>query len=161
VLPRLGDLHSIVAASGFGGAVAATRLAQPVSRFWSAVDIGRGGSFPQDSTDLKAGLLWKAGGGLFDIRWLYQTLADAAGRIVWDVSVDSAIARAHQYAAGRQKAGLKKEPRGGEGQPEPADHCLGRCRGGWATKLHLGCGQSISHWRSSSPPGNVATARRS
>jgi hypothetical protein len=39
------------------------------------------------------------------------------------------------------KGDLQKEPPGGEGQPEPADHGLGRCRGGWITKLHLGCEQ--------------------
>jgi len=29
------------------------------------------------------------------------------------------------------------EPPGGTGDPEPADHALGRSRGGWTTKLHL------------------------
>jgi transposase len=32
-----------------------------------------------------------------------QALADAAGLITWDVSVDSTIARAHQHAAGARK----------------------------------------------------------
>jgi hypothetical protein len=42
---------------------------------------------------------------------------------------------------------------------EPADHALGRSRGGWTTKLHLGCEQgrkplsilitAISIWRRS------------
>jgi transposase len=35
-----------------------------------------------------------------------QAMADAAGRIVWDVSVDSTIARAHQHAAGARKKGI-------------------------------------------------------
>jgi hypothetical protein len=48
---------------------------RPVSRFWSAVDVGRGGSFPRDSTDLNAGWLWQTGGGLFDIRWLDRMLS--------------------------------------------------------------------------------------
>ena len=34
-----------------------------------------------------------------------QALADAAGLITWDVSVDSTIARAHQHAAGARKRG--------------------------------------------------------
>lgn len=28
------------------------------------------------------------------------------------------------------------------GEPEPADHALGRSRGGWTTKLHLACEQA-------------------
>jgi transposase len=35
-----------------------------------------------------------------------QTIADAAGRIVWEVSVDSTTARAHQHAAGVRKRGV-------------------------------------------------------
>jgi transposase len=67
-----------------------------------------------------------------------QARADAAGLITWDVSVDSTIARAHQHAAGaRRQPGLQKEPPGAE----PADHGLGRSRGGWATKVHLACEQ--------------------
>jgi transposase len=40
-----------------------------------------------------------------------------------------------------QKGDLQKEPPGGTGGVEPADHALGRSRGGWTTKLHLGCEQ--------------------
>jgi transposase len=40
-----------------------------------------------------------------------------------------------------QKGDLQTEPPGGVGEPEPADHALGRSRGGWTTKLHLGCEQ--------------------
>ncbi|MEU5551661.1 MULTISPECIES: IS5 family transposase [unclassified Micromonospora] len=70
-----------------------------------------------------------------------QTRADAAGLITWDVSVDSTIARAHQHAAGaRTRPELQKEPPGGV-EDEPADHALGRSRGGWTTKLHLACEQ--------------------
>jgi transposase len=70
-----------------------------------------------------------------------QTRADAAGLITWDVSVDSTIARAHQHAAGaRTKPETQKQPPGGV-HDEPADHALGRSRGGWTTKLHLGCEQ--------------------
>jgi transposase len=67
-----------------------------------------------------------------------QARADAAGLITWDVSVDSTINRAHQHAAGARIDGdLQKEPPAGVGEPEPADHALGRSRGGWTTKLHL------------------------
>ncbi|GAA0530491.1 IS5 family transposase [Paractinoplanes ferrugineus] len=69
-----------------------------------------------------------------------QARADAAGVITWDVSVDSTIARAHQHAAGARR-GVQREPAGGV-RPEPADHALGRSRGGWTTKLHLACEQS-------------------
>lgn len=40
-----------------------------------------------------------------------QTIADAAGRITWDVSVDSTTARVHQHAAGARKRGLCKPSR--------------------------------------------------
>ena len=67
-----------------------------------------------------------------------QALADAAGHVSWDVSVDSAIARAHQHAAGaRRRPGLQKEPPDGPGGAEPADHALGRSRGGLTVKFHL------------------------
>ena len=67
-----------------------------------------------------------------------QALADAAGHVTWDVSVDSAVARAHQHAAGaRRHPGLQKEPPGGDGGAEPADHALGRSRGGLTVKFHL------------------------
>ncbi|MFE3388004.1 IS5 family transposase [Streptomyces anulatus] len=66
-----------------------------------------------------------------------QSLADAKGAIVWDLSVDSAVCRAHQHAAGARKQGdLQKEPPGGI-FAEPHDHGLGRSRGGFTTKLHL------------------------
>jgi transposase len=59
---------------------------------------------------------WQAVYGLFR-RWQragvwaavlarLQALADAAGLITWDVSVDSTIARAHQHAAGARKKGM-------------------------------------------------------
>lgn len=72
-----------------------------------------------------------------------QAHADTAGLITWDVSVDSTIARAHQHAAGARRNGEgQKEPPAGEGQQEPADHGLGRSRGGWTTKLHLATEQA-------------------
>src|SRR5258706_5595084 len=70
-----------------------------------------------------------------------QARADAAGLITWDVSVDSTIGRAHQHAAGAARRGSAEKPPGGLGGAEPADHALGRSRGGWTTTLHLGCEQ--------------------
>src|SRR5919204_2902651 len=70
-----------------------------------------------------------------------QARADAAGLITWEVSVDSTIARAHQHAAGaRNRPDEQKEPPDTAGG-EPADHGLGRSRGGLTTKIHLSCEQ--------------------
>ena len=55
--------------------------------------------------------------------------------------MDSTVARAHQHAAGARKRGdLQAEPPGGVAD-EPADHGLGRSRGGLTTKVHLACEQ--------------------
>lgn len=62
-----------------------------------------------------------------------QVRADTRGLIMWDVSVDSTIVRAHQHAAGARRDHAVPG--------EPADHALGRSRGGWTTKLHLACEQ--------------------
>jgi transposase len=71
-----------------------------------------------------------------------QGRADALGLITWDVSVDSTIARAHQHAAGARRRGdAQVEPPAGVGPAEPADHGLGRSRGGWTSKLHVACEQ--------------------
>jgi transposase len=55
--------------------------------------------------------------------------ADADDDLAWAVSVDSTIVRAHQHAAGARK---KRAPAG-----KPADHAIGRSRGGLPTKIHL------------------------
>jgi transposase len=81
---------------------------------------------------------WQLDGVWKRILTALQARADAAGLITWDVSVDSTVARAHQHAAGaRRDAGGQVEPPMGE----PADHALGRSRGGLTTKLHLSCEQ--------------------
>jgi transposase len=70
-----------------------------------------------------------------------------AGHVTWDVSVDSGTARAHQHAAGaRKNSAAQNEPPAGAGAPEPADHALGRSRGGLTSKFHLACeqGQKIA-----------------
>ena len=67
-----------------------------------------------------------------------QGLSDQAGLIDWTVSVDSTINRAHQHAAGaRRHPETQAEPPVGE----PADHALGRSRGGLSTKVHLAAEQ--------------------
>jgi transposase len=84
---------------------------------------------------------WQRTGAWQQIVTGLQARADAAGLITWDVSVDSTISRAHQHAAGaRTRPQEQVEPAGGV-QPEPADHALGRSRGGLTTKLHLACEQ--------------------
>lgn len=57
---------------------------------------------------------WQRNGTWARILIALQALADAAGRIVWDVSVDSTIARAHQHAAGARKRGICRPNRPAE-----------------------------------------------
>lgn len=84
---------------------------------------------------------WQRDGTWARILTALQGRADAPGLITWDVSVDSTIARAHQHAAGaRTRPDLQVEAPVVDGV-EPADHALGRSRGGWTTKLHLACEQ--------------------
>jgi transposase len=81
---------------------------------------------------------WQRDGTWARIVGRLQAIADAAGLITWDVSVDSTINRVHQHAAGaRTDPAGQKEPPG----DEPGDHALGRSRGGWTTKIHLACEQ--------------------
>jgi transposase len=40
-----------------------------------------------------------------------QARADAEGLIIWNVSVDSTVARAHQHAAGARKGGTRRRSR--------------------------------------------------
>ena len=49
---------------------------------------------------------WQRDGTWARIVTALQSLADAAGRITWDVSVDSTTCRAHQHAAGARKRGI-------------------------------------------------------
>jgi transposase len=82
---------------------------------------------------------WQRDGAWARILAALQTRADAHALIGWQVSVDSTIMRVHQHAAGARRHGdLQREPPGGAAT-EPADHALGRSRGGLTTKLHLAC----------------------
>jgi transposase len=84
---------------------------------------------------------WQRDGTWAQVATGLQAAADAAGRICWQVSVDSTVCRAHQHAAGARKDGqAQREPPGGV-SAEPADHGLGRSRGGLSTKVHLACEQ--------------------
>jgi transposase len=84
---------------------------------------------------------WQRDGTWDKILSALQARADAAGCIEWDISVDSTTSRAHQHAAGARGDGqAQKEPPGGV-YAEPADHALGRSRGGLTTKTHLACEQ--------------------
>ncbi|MEU4699354.1 IS5 family transposase [Nonomuraea dietziae] len=85
---------------------------------------------------------WQRAGLWQQILTRLQALADAAGRIAWQVGVDSTICRAHQHAAGARRDGEQQAESPGGVRPEPVDHALGRSRGGWSTKLHLACEQS-------------------
>ena len=51
---------------------------------------------------------WQRDGTWARVLTALQASADAAGRITWDVSVDSTTARAHQHAAGARKRGICK-----------------------------------------------------
>jgi transposase len=61
--------------------------------------------------------------------------ADAAGKLSWQVSVDSTTSRAHPHAAGARRDSVNLVA------GEPDHHALGRSRGGWSTKTHLACDQ--------------------
>ncbi|MFC9635919.1 IS5 family transposase [Streptomyces mirabilis] len=80
---------------------------------------------------------WQRDGTWKRILTQLQADADAKGLITWDVSVDSTIARAHQHAAGARKRGICSASHPAASTPNPADHGLGRSRGGLTTKLHL------------------------
>ncbi|WP_428963056.1 IS5 family transposase [Micromonospora fluostatini] len=84
---------------------------------------------------------WQRNGSWQQVLTVLQALADEAGRITWDVSVDSTSARAHQHAAGARKRGICRSKRPGVSASSRNDHALGRSRGGLTTKLHLACEQ--------------------
>ncbi|MFD3729841.1 IS5 family transposase [Streptomyces sp. NPDC058671] len=80
---------------------------------------------------------WQRDGTWARIVTRLQAEADAKGLITWDVNVDSTVCRAHQHAAGAAKRGISKRSRPAGLAVEPADHGLGRSRGGLTSKIHL------------------------
>jgi transposase len=106
---------------------------------------------------------WQRAGVWQRIVTALQARADANGLIVWDVSVDSTVMRAHQHAAGARKRGIC---RSNHPPPRPAGPSptitgwAGRGVGGPAscTWLVSRVGGRCRCW---SPPGSGATARSS
>lgn len=72
---------------------------------------------------------WRRDGAWDRILAHLQTKADAVGEVVWEVSIDSATARAHQHASGArrrpsradEKKGLPPRRRGARAQPWRVD----------------------------------------
>ncbi|PWK71185.1 transposase [Streptomyces sp. CG 926] len=71
--------------------------------------------------------MWAADGTWEKVFTALLAHADAEGDLGWVVAVDSTIVRAHQHTAGARQKG----PCG-----KPADHALGRSRGGLTTRIH-------------------------
>ncbi|MFB7464734.1 IS5 family transposase [Streptomyces sp. NPDC056224] len=97
---------------------------------------------------------WSADGTWTMLLSRIQAAEDAAGRIDWEVSVDSTAVRAHQHAAGARKTPARRSSKGERSGDEPGrsgvaetgdptrgsgqiGECLGRSRGGFTTKIHI------------------------
>ncbi|MFD5514341.1 IS5 family transposase [Streptomyces sp. NPDC127051] len=97
---------------------------------------------------------WSADGTWTMLLSRIQAAEDAAGRIDWEVSVDSTAVRAHQHAAGARRTPAATDSKGARSGDEPGrsgvaetggptrgssqiGECLGRSRGGFTTKIHL------------------------
>ncbi|WP_344543929.1 IS5 family transposase [Streptomyces levis] len=80
---------------------------------------------------------WQRDGTWARIVTRLQAEADAKGLITWDVNVDSTVCRAHQHAAGAAKRGPPEGATRRDLRRAPADHGLGRSRGGMTSKIHL------------------------
>ena len=74
---------------------------------------------------------WQTQGVWEHIETALTGLAQARGKVKWQVSVDSTTSRGHIHAAGARHDSAHLVP------AEPADHGFGRSRGGWSTKTHL------------------------
>lgn len=79
--------------------------------------------------------LWQVLGVWERIEAALRAAAQAAGKVKWQVSVDSTTSRGHIHAAGARRDSF------GRVTGEPADHGFGTSRGGWSTKTHLACDQ--------------------
>ena len=106
---------------------------------------------------------WQRAGVWPRILTALQARADTDGLIVWDVSVDSTVMRAHQHAAGARKKGASRPNR-----PTPRPAGPSPTITGWAA--HGAAGPRNCTWpatraagrcRCWSPPGNGVTARSS
>ncbi|RSZ61378.1 IS5 family transposase [Corynebacterium hylobatis] len=95
---------------------------------------------------------WQISGIWEEIESHLQAMADERGMVGWDISVDSTTIRAHVHAAGARRDAHEKVA------GEPADHGLGRSRGGWATKIHLGCDQHLQSLSFVVTPGQAGDA---
>ena len=96
---------------------------------------------------------WQLAGRWAAILTGLQALGAEAGLIEWVVSVDSTINRAHSHAAGaRRHPEAQAEPPVGE----PADHALGRSRGGLSMKVHLASEQGRKTRATTLTPGQAA-----
>ena len=74
--------------------------------------------------------------GVWDrIETALRARAAAAGKLSWQVSVDSTTSRAHIHAAGARRDSVNRVA------GEPDHHALGRSRGGWGTKTHAAIDQ--------------------
>jgi transposase len=56
-------------------------------------------------------LRWQRDGTWARILGLVQQRSDAVGDVIWEVSVDSTVVRAHQHAAGARKKGARRPTR--------------------------------------------------
>ncbi|WP_330230395.1 IS5 family transposase [Nocardia sp. NBC_00508] len=88
-----------------------------------------------------------AGDGTWDrVLTAMLALADATGNLDWVTSIDSTIVRVHQHGASLPRhAGASSNCT--NLLDEPADHAIGRSRGGLTTKAHLvvdGNGRGLS-----------------
>ncbi len=86
--------------------------------------------------------VWKrhrryAGDGTWDkVLTALLTLADATGNFDWVISIDATIVRVHQHGASLARhTGAPSNYK--NLHDEPADHAIGRSRGGLTTKAHL------------------------
>ena len=96
---------------------------------------------------------WQLAGTWAAILTALQALSDQAGLIDWVISVDSTINRAHSHAAGaRRHPEAQRTPPAGE----PANHALGRSRGGLSTKVHLASEQGRKTLATVLTPGQAA-----
>jgi transposase len=96
---------------------------------------------------------WQLAGRWAAILTGLQALGAEAELIDWTVSVDSTINRAHSHAAG-----ARRHPEAQVSPPvgEPADHALGRSRGGLSTKVHLAVEQRRKTLATVLTPGQSA-----